>query len=170
MQKVWKEGKVSRERKEGGKNTMVRVERVGENRGRGVRRAEKRREGTRKRAGGKRKEKECREWQEERVRVGTGYRVRWAGREGEREKGRVLDLGYGHRRKHKLPLGMEVTRGKNHMSRILKRKGEKARERVMNEVCKRERRRPRSVYTGCGRTRKSRVGKKKLKPTKVRAI
>ena len=106
-------------------------------------------------------------WEEERVRVGTGYRVK--GLEELKEKGlrrRELDLGYGHRRTYDRPyeMGVEVSKA----GRKLSREGESARQKVIKEVCGLERRRPLSEYTGCGRTRKSRVGKKKLKPTKVR--
>lgn len=108
-------------------------------------------------------------WETERVRVGTGYRVRKV--EG---KERELDLGFGHIRKYTLGPGVELV-DVNKSGRKLwadKQEGPQsgcsARERVMRDVVGLERRRPLSVYTGCGRTRKSRVGKKKLKPTKVR--
>jgi hypothetical protein len=164
-----KEVKVSREREE----NRVKVERVGTGKGlvKTLSIVEKRRKGIIGRERGKRKAETSIVWEEERVRVGTGYRVRWASTDGEANlRERVLDLGYGHKRRHSRGEGIEVTREKTNMGRTVKAKGEKARERVRNEVCKRERRRPRSVYTGCGRTRKSRVGKKKLKPTKVRAV
>jgi ribosomal protein L6P/L9E len=103
-------------------------------------------------------------WEEERVRIGTGYRVKQVsgGAEGELQ----LDLGYGHRKYHTRPdqMGVEVFKA----GRKVRWEGQGARKKVMQEVCALERRRPRSEYTGCGRTRKSRVGKKKLKPTKVR--
>jgi hypothetical protein len=166
-----KEVKVSRERKE----ERVRVEMVGKAKhlAETLPRVDKRREGTLKRQRGKRKAETPIVWEEERVRVGTGYRVRWAvdqGKNCEEVRERVLDLGYGHKRRHTRAEGIQVTREKTHMGRTVKGEGERARQRVRNEVCKRERRRPRSEYTGCGRTRKSRVGKKKLKPTKVRAV
>lgn len=151
----------------------------------------KRREQTGKVGDGKRKEKADRVWEEERVRVGTGYRVRWANA-GDTDAGmkqeevggvlatprkREFDVGYGDRKTYERKEGMEVELAKNNIGRRIRydvrvsgpRKGMGARERVRNEVCNRERRRKRSVYTGCGRTRKSRVGKKKLKPTKVTA-
>jgi hypothetical protein len=118
-----------------------------------------------KREGGRRKEKEAEEWEEERVRVGTGYRVRW----GETPNRRTFEVGYGDRKKYRRPEGVEAELGKTKAGRKVKSKGKGARERVIKVVCTREGRRKRSEYTGCGRTRKSRVGKKKLKPTKVRA-
>jgi hypothetical protein len=114
---------------------------------------------------GRRKEKEAEEWEEERVRVGTGYRVR----RGARPKRRTFEVGYGDRKKYIRPEGVEAELGKTNTGRKVKSKGKGARERVMKVVCTREGMRKRSEYTGCGRTRKSRVGKKKLKPTKVRA-
>lgn len=151
----------------------------------------KRREQTGKVGDGKRKAKEDRVWEEERVRVGTGYRVRWANggetdagkeeggvaREAGTPRKREFDVGYGDRKTYERKEGVEVELAKNNIGRRIRydvrvsgpRKGMGARERVRNEVCNRERRRKRSVYTGCGRTRKSRVGKKKLKPTKVTA-
>lgn len=132
---------------------------------------EKRRKATGKAGEGKRKKEGERVWEEEMVRVGTGYRVRWAEkREGEKEvKKRVFDVGYSDRKEYVREEGVEVELAKNNMGRNVKYVGKEARQRAMNVVCKRERMRKRSVYTGCGRTRKSRVGKKKLKPTKVRA-
>ena len=128
----------------------------------------KRREEAGKVVVGKRKKKEERRWEEERVRVGTGFRVRWP--ETQKKEKRVLDIGYGDRKEYKRKEGVEVELAKNNIGRKLKAEGKGARERVMKEVCTRERIRKRSVYTGCGRTRKSRVGKKKLKPTKVRTV
>ena len=128
---------------------------------------EKRREATEKAGEGKRKKEAEKVWEEEMVRVGTGYRVRWA--EGTGEKKRVFDLGYSDRKEYVREEGVEVEIAKNNIGRTVKYVGEEARQRAMNVVCKREKMRKRSVYTGCGRTRKSRVGKKKLKPTKVRA-
>lgn len=123
---------------------------------------------------GKRKEQAVGVWEEEMVRVGTGYRVRWVNQD---ERKREFDVGYGDMKTYERKPGVEVELAKNNIGRRIRydegrsgtRKGIGARERVMNEVCNRERRRKRSVYTGCGRTRKSRVGKKKLKPTKVTA-
>jgi hypothetical protein len=165
------EVKVSRERKQA--EQRLSVERVGNGAWLAMPLVKKRREGTVARAGSKMKQAIPTEWQEDRVRIGTGYRVRRAAdREigGENSNSLVLDLGYGHKRCHKRPEGMEATRRKTNIGRTLSIKAKKARELVIQEICKRERRRPRSVYTGCGRTRKNRVGKKKLKPTKVRAI
>lgn len=102
-------------------------------------------------------------WEEDMVRVGTGYRVREGAKGGRRER----DRGYGHRRKHVVGEGRVAEVGKAHTSRKICGKGEGCRQKVINEVYRREARRPRSVYTGCGRSRKSRIGKKKLKSTKV---
>ena len=78
-------------------------------------------------------------------------------------------MGYGDRKPYKIPEGIEVELGKTNAGRKVKSVGKGAQERVMNVVCTIERIRKRSVYTGCGRTRKHRVGKKKLKPTKPAA-
>lgn len=155
---------------------MGSVSSVAGERGKQVRKeVRQRREEVEKREQGRRKEKEAAEWEEERVRVGTGYRVR----KGESEAGesgvlpagteRRFEVGYGDTKKYTRPEGVEVELGKTNTGRKVKSKGRGARERVMKVVCIREGRRKRSVYTGCGRIRKSRVGKKKLKPTKVRA-
>lgn len=105
-------------------------------------------------------------YETEMVRVGTGYRVRKV--EG---KERELDLGFGHIRKYTLGPGVELVEVNKSGRKLWADKQEgpvSGRERVMRDVVGLERRRPLSVYTGCGITRKSRVGKKKLKPTKVR--
>ena len=147
---VWREDKNISRRAEGRKQKYV-----------GVR---KRREKVEKGGRGRRKKKEADKWEEEIVRVGTGYRVRRGDAPGRRK----FDVGYGDRKPYKIPMGVEVELGKTNTSRKVKSEGKGARERVMKVVCTRERIRKRSVYTGCGRSRKSRVGKKKLKPTKVR--
>lgn len=156
-----KQRKVSRERGEAGR----RVERKGGKEAVGKRWGKVAgRRGEREKAGeGKRKGEAPKVWEEELVRVGTGYRVRRV------EEHREFDLGYSDMKKYVREKGVSVEVAKNNMGRTLKYSGEEAREKAMNIVCKRERMRKRSVYTGCGRTRKSRVGKKKLKPTKVRA-
>lgn len=160
-----KRRKVSMEKKESGLEVERKGEAGGKKREKRWKRVEKRREGRGKRGEGKRKKEPENSWEEEMVRVGTGYRVRWA--EGG-EKKRVFDVGYSDRKEYVRKEGVEVEVAKNNMGRKLKYVGKEARQQAMNEVCKREGMRKRSVYTGCGRTRKSRVGVKKLKPTKVR--
>lgn len=118
---------------------------------------------------GKRKGKERERWEEERVRKGTGYRVKESvlgGKGGEVVRER--EVGYGHTQEYKRGSGVEVEVWKNNRGLKVRSTGVGARERVMKEVCGRERIRPRSRYTGYGRSRKSRVGRKKLKPTKGR--
>lgn len=131
------------------------------------------REATAKRAKGKRKKKEETEWSEEIVRVGTGFRVRIAPVDPQTVEStatRDFDVGFSDRKKYKRKEHVEVELAKNHIGRKLKLVAKGARQTLINEVCKIENRRKRSEYTGCGITRKSRVGKKKLKPTKVRAV
>lgn len=160
-ERVGKKRKVSRERASDGRE----VERKGEKSGQKERMGKVlvRRGATGKGGEWKRKAEPVKVWEEELVRVGTGYRVR-------KEEGvREFDLGYSDMKEYVREKGVSVEVAKNNMGRVLKYEGDSAREKAMNRVCKRESMRKRSVYTGCGRTRKSRVGKKKLKPTKVRA-
>ena len=63
---------------------------------------------------------------------------------------------------------MEVEVEKNQIGRKRKGKGKKGREKVMNAVVEREKRRKVSEYTGSGIVRKERRGRKKLKETKGR--
>jgi hypothetical protein len=103
------------------------------------------------------------EWKEQVVRVGTGYRVRK--QEGD-PRTRRFDVGYSDRKTYTRKPGREATVDQSNMGRTLVGKGENARVRVMNAVCAMEKRRRASEYTGSGIRRKSRVGKRKLKPTK----
>ena len=80
-----------------------------------------------------------------------------------------MDVGYTDRKKYKRKEGVEVEVEKNQIGRKRKGKGKKGREKVMNAVVEREKRRKVSEYTGSGIVRKERVGRKKLKPTKARA-
>lgn len=119
------------------------------------------------------------EWEEELVRRGTGYRgVRlrstaqgkwekeetWQPKE-ENTARRKRELGYGEPRRWMRPVGREVTVEKG-TKRKRKAYGEGSREKVMGAAVARERRRPRSVYTGAGRSRKKKVGLRPLKSTK----
>jgi hypothetical protein len=109
---------------------------------------------------------QVREWKEQVVRVGTGYRVRI---EEKAPRTRRFDVGYADRKTYTRKPGREVKVDPSNMGRTLYAKGEAARVLVMNAVCAREKRRPVSEYTGSGIRRKSRVGKRKLKPTKPQA-
>jgi len=106
------------------------------------------------------------EWKEQVVRVGTGYRVR----KHEKKPGtRRFDVGYGDRKEYTRKPGREAIVDQSSMGRRVVGKGEDARVKVMNAVCGMEKRRPASEYTGSGIRRKSEVGKRKLKPTKPQA-
>lgn len=117
----------------------------------------------RKRRGQKRRKPNESVWEEERVRRGTGYRGSLESVQGVSYRKR--DLGYGEPRRWKRPEGREVEVDKG-TKRKRKATGVDSRERVMAAAVSRERRRPRSVYTGAGRSRKQKVGKRKLKSTK----
>jgi hypothetical protein len=110
------------------------------------------------------KGRETSEWKEDVVRVGTGYRVR---RDEKDPRKRRFDVGYSDRKEYKRKEGREVKVEKSNIGRTLVGKGKDARVRVINAVCAREKLRPASEYTGSGIRRKSRVGKRKLKPTKA---
>lgn len=106
------------------------------------------------------------EWKEQVVRVGTGFRVR----KHEKDQGRRrFDVGYADRKTYKRKPGREAVVDQSSMGRTVRGKGEEARVKVMNAVCEMEKRRPASEYTGSGIRRKSQVGKRKLKPTKPQA-
>jgi hypothetical protein len=102
-------------------------------------------------------------WKEEVARVGTGYRVR---RDEKDPRKRRFDVGYADRKEFKRKEGREVQVETSNTGRTLRAKGPDARVKVRNAVCGMEKRRPASPYTGSGIRRKSRVGKRKLKPTK----
>jgi hypothetical protein len=108
-------------------------------------------------------EKEVREWKEQVVRVGTGYRVR---KDEKDPRKRRFDVGYSDLKPYKRKEGREASVDSSNMGRTIVGKGKDARVKVMNAVCAMEKRRPASEYTGSGILRKSRVGKLKLKPTK----
>lgn len=103
------------------------------------------------------------EWKEQIARVGTGYRVRKDEKEGER---RWFDVGYSDRKTYKRKPGREARVDQTNTGRTVVGKGKDARVKVINAVVQMEKRRPVSEYTGSGIRRKSRVGKRKLKPTK----
>jgi hypothetical protein len=103
------------------------------------------------------------EWKEQVARVGTGYRVR---RDEKDPRKRRFDVGYSDRKEYKRKEGVEVQVEGSNTGRRVRAKGADARVKVMNAVCGMEKRRPASPYTGSGIRRKSRVGKRKLKPTK----
>lgn len=129
-------------------------------------RVRKRRKGRKER--GKREEKRERvtEWKEQVRRVGTGYRVRQDEKNPRRRK---LDVGYADRKTYERKEGREVKVEASNMGRTIYGKGKDARVKVMNAVVAREKRRKVSEYTGSGMRRKSKVGKRKLKPTKPHA-
>jgi len=106
---------------------------------------------------------EVREWKEQVVRVGTGYRVR---KDEKDPRKRRFDVGYSDLKTYKRKDGREATVESSNMGRTVVGKGNDARVKVINAVCAMEKRRPASEYTGSGILRKSRVGKLKLKPTK----
>lgn len=103
-------------------------------------------------------------WKEAVVRVGTGYRVRKDERNPQKRR---FDVGYADRKTYTRQPGREARIEASNMGRTVRGKGPQARVRVMNAVCAREKRRPASEYTGSGIRRKSKVGKRKLKPTKA---
>jgi len=107
--------------------------------------------------------KEVREWKEQVVRVGTGYRVR---KDEKNPQKRRFDVGYADLKPYIRKEGREVSVDSSNMGRTIIGKGKDARVKVMNAVSAMEKRRPVSEYTGSGILRKSRVGKLKLKPTK----
>jgi hypothetical protein len=107
---------------------------------------------------------QARTWSEAVVRVGTGYRVRKA--EGDPRQ-RRFDVGYADRKGYTRKPGREAKVEASNMGRTLSATGPDARVKVMNAVGDREKRRRVSEYTGSGIRRKSRVGKRKLKPTKA---
>lgn len=111
----------------------------------------------------KEKERPVKEWKEQIARVGTGYRVRKDEKDPTRRR---FDVGYSDRKVYKRKEGREGRIDQTNMGRTLVGKGENARVKVMNAVCQIEKRRKVSDYTGSGIRRKSRVGKRKLKPTK----
>lgn len=106
------------------------------------------------------------EWKEEVARVGTGFRVRKHEKDPSRRR---FDVGYSDRKEYRRKPGREVVVDQSSMGRSLRGKGEDARVKVINAVCGMEKRRRVSEYTGSGIRRKSRVGKRKLKPTKPQA-
>lgn len=106
------------------------------------------------------------EWKESVRRVGTGFRVR---KDEKNPQRRRFDVGYSDRKTYTRKPGREAVVDQSSMGRTLIGKGENARVKVMNAVCDREKRRRVSEYTGSGIRRKSRVGKRKLKPTKPQA-
>jgi len=106
------------------------------------------------------------EWKEEVARVGTGFRVRKHEKDPLRRR---FDVGYSDRKEYRRKPGREVVVDQSSMGRSLRGKGEDARVKVINAVCGMEKRRRVSEYTGSGIRRKSRVGKRKLKPTKPQA-
>lgn len=132
------------------------------------RRARKRaREGHRRETRGSASGREAKgpqEWKEQVVRVGTGYRVR---KDERNPRKRRFDVGYADRKAYTRKDGREVTVETSNMGRTVSGKGDQARVKVMNAVSAREKRRPASEYTGSGIRRKSKVGKRKLKPTKA---
>jgi hypothetical protein len=107
-----------------------------------------------------------REWKEQVARVGTGYRVRKDEKDPSR---RWFDVGYSDRKTYQRKPGREATVDASNTGRTVRGKGKDARIRVMNAVVQLEKRRRVSDYTGSGIRRKSRVGKRKLKPTKPQA-
>jgi ribosomal protein L6P/L9E len=109
------------------------------------------------------RERDRMEWKEPVSRVGTGYRVR---RDEKDPRKRRFDVGYSDRKEYKRKPGVEVQVEASNTGRTVRAKGPDARVKVMNAVCGMEKRRPASPYTGSGIRRKSRVGKRKLKPTK----
>lgn len=111
----------------------------------------------------KEKTRPVREWKEQIARVGTGYRVRKDEKDPTRRR---FDVGYSDRKVYKRKEGRDARIDQSNMGRTLVGKGENARVKVMNAVCQIEKRRQVSDYTGSGIRRKSRVGKRKLKPTK----
>jgi len=119
----------------------------------------------RRSVGSRKKEtpKECTEWKEQVVRVGTGYRVR---KDEKDPRKRRFDVGYADLKSYKRKEGREATVDGSNMGRTVVGKGKDARVKVMNAVCAMEKRRVVSEYTGSGILRKSMVGKLKLKPTK----
>ena len=122
----------------------------------------------------RKKKEEEKVWEKEVKRVGTGHRVRREEREsmenpGKKEKRLVLDLVYTDIKKRKIKEGLDVELDKNRMVMKLKGKGKEGRQKRINTVVEREKRRKVSEYTGCGIMRKEKVGAKKLKPTKARA-
>jgi len=76
-------------------------------------------------------------------------------------------VGYADRKVYTRKAGREAKVEGSNMGRTLTAKGPHARVKVMNAVGDREKRRRVSEYTGSGIRRKSRVGKRKLKPTKA---
>lgn len=111
----------------------------------------------------KEKQGERKEWKEQVVRVGTGYRVR---RDQKDNKKRRFDVGYADRKEYKRENSREVKVDASNRGRTVEGKGKDSRVKVMNAVAGIEKRRPVSKYTGSGIMRKSMVGKRKLKPTK----
>lgn len=116
--------------------------------------------------GEKEKTEEVNEWKEEVVRVGTGYRVR---RDEKDKNTRRFDVGYSDRKKYTRKEGRKAIVDQSSIGRTVRGKGKDARVKVMNAVSEMEKRRRVSEYTGSGIIRKSRVGKRKLKPTKPQA-
>jgi hypothetical protein len=103
-------------------------------------------------------------WSEAVVRVGTGYRVRKSEAD---PRQRRFDVGYADRKVYTRKEGREAKVEGSNMGRTVSGNGPHARVKVMNAVGDREKRRRVSEYTGSGIRRKSRVGKRKLKPTKA---
>jgi hypothetical protein len=152
-----------REERRPKKGLWTRYRRAGRN-GEAVTKTHERREKYRGTRGQKEEEKRGR-WKEERVRVGTGYRVR--SREGKGKEGaRVFDLGYCDLKVRQRKRGVVAKVNDAGTARTREAEGAEARRRVMNTVVEIEKRRPLSAYTGAGVARKSKVGKKKLKSTK----
>jgi len=111
----------------------------------------------------RKKTQEVREWKEQVVRVGTGYRVRKDEKDPQKRR---FDVGYSDLKTYKRKEGREGSVESSNIGRTILGKGKDARVRVINAVSAIEKRRPVSEYTGSGIRRKSRVGKLKLKPTK----
>ena len=98
--------------------------------------------------------------EEERARIGTGFRVR---REG---KTRRFDVGFSDVKTFDRPAGREATVASGQTTFTLKATGPNAQVRLGNAVHLISRLRPRNAYTGTGIVRKRDRGIQKLKPTK----
>ena len=100
------------------------------------------------------------EAEEDRIRVGTGYRVRREGRT------RRLDVGFSDVKPFDRPEGVEAKVASSQTGFTLKATGPRARVRLGNAIDRVRHVRPSSAYTGTGILRKRDRGRKKLKPTK----
>jgi len=98
--------------------------------------------------------------EEERVRVGTGYRMR---REGTTRR---LDVGFSDVKTYERPQGVSARVGSNQTTCVVHAEGSDAAVRVGNVVDRLRKIRRRNPYTGTGRVRKSDRRTRKRKPMK----